>query len=56
MRLDQLIPVVFMIAILVLVLPGFFRSNSKSKQLLNNLFIWSIIILCVMVVSNFIFK
>ena len=32
MGLEKLIPAFFLIAVLVLVLPGFLRSNSKSKQ------------------------
>ena len=32
MGLEQIIPAVFLIAVLILVFPGFYRSNSKSKQ------------------------
>ena len=37
---DQLLPVVYMIGVLLLVLPGFLQSNSKLKQFLTNLSIW----------------
>jgi len=56
MGLEQIIPAIFLIAVLILVLPGFLRSNSKSKIFIKNLFIWSIIVVFVMIVSYLIFK
>ena len=56
MELEELVPAFFLIAILVLVLPGFLRSNSKTKQFLKNLFIWSIIVVFVVIVFRLIFK
>ena len=52
---DQLLPVVYMIGVLLLVLPGFLRSNSKLKQLLTNLSLWVIIILIILTLV-YIFK
>jgi len=46
--MDQLIPVLYMIGILLLVLPAFLQLNSKLKQLLNNLTIWIIIVLIIL--------
>jgi len=46
--MDQLIPVLYMIGVLLLVLPAFLQSNSKLKQLLTNLTIWIIIVLIVL--------
>ena len=46
--MDQLLPVIYMIGVLILVLPAFLQSNSKLKQLLTNLAIWIIIILLVL--------
>ena len=46
--MDQLIPVLYMIGVLLLVLPAFLQLNSKLKQLLNNLTIWIIIVLVVL--------
>ena len=46
--MDQLVPIVYMIGVLLLVLPAFLQSNSKLKQLLTNLTIWIIIILIVL--------
>jgi len=55
MNWDQIIPAIFMIAVLILVLPSFLRTNSKLKQFLINLSIWAIIVSVVMIVLYFIF-
>jgi len=55
MNWDQIIPTIFMIAVLILVLPSFLRTNSKIKQFLTNLSIWAIIVSLVMIVLYFIF-
>ena len=54
MGLEQIVPAIFLIAVLVLVLPAFLRTNSKLKQFLTNLSIWAIIIIFVMIVLYFI--
>ena len=54
MGLDQIIPAIFLIAVLILVLPTFLRANSKLKQFLTNLSIWAIIVIVVMIVLYFI--
>ena len=46
--MDQLIPLVYMIGVLLLVLPAFLQSNSKLKQLLTNLTVWIIIVLIIL--------
>ena len=56
MNLEQIVPAFFLIAVLILVLPGFLRSNSKLKQFLKNLSIWSIIIVMVVLISYVILK
>jgi len=56
MGLEEIVPAISLIAILILVLPGFLRSNSKLKRFLTNLSIWTIIVLVVMIVSYLIFK
>ena len=56
MGLEQIIPAIFLIAVLILVLPGFLRSNSNSKQFMKNLFIWSIIVVSVIIISYLILK
>ena len=50
MGLEQIIPAIFLIAVLILILPGFLRLNSKSKQFFKNLFIWSVIVVGIMIV------
>ena len=51
MGLEQIIPAIFLIAVLVLVLPSFLRSNNKSKQFFKNLFIWSVIVVSIMIIT-----
>jgi Na+/melibiose symporter-like transporter len=54
MNIEQIIPAIFLIAVLILVLPAFLKTNSKLKQFLTNLSIWSIIVIVVMIVLYFI--
>jgi predicted aspartyl protease len=56
MNFDQIIPIIYLIGVLILVLPGFLHSNSKLKQFLSNLSIWVIIVLIVTTISYFLFK
>ena len=51
--LDQIIPFVYMVGILLLVLPAFLQSNSKLKQFLTNLTIWIVIILIILTIIYF---
>ena len=53
--MDQLLPVVYMIGVLLLVLPAFLESNSKLKQFLTNLTIWIIVVLMILTII-YIFK
>jgi len=55
MNFDQIVPIIYLIGVLILVLPGFLQSNSKLKQLLANLSIWVIIVLIVTTISYFLF-
>ncbi len=54
MSLEQIVPAFFLIAVLILILPSFIKSL-KSKQFIRNLFIWSIIVVPVMIVFYLIF-
>tara|TARA_Y100000590_G_scaffold335414_1_gene381804 strand:+ start:99 stop:269 length:171 start_codon:yes stop_codon:yes gene_type:complete len=56
MGLEEIVPTVFLIAVLILVLPSFISSNSKLKQFLKNLSIWAIIVLAIMLVLYLINK
>ena len=51
MGLEQIVPAIALIAVLILVLPNFLRSNSEKKHLFKNLFIWSLIIAIVILIS-----
>ena len=55
MELEEIFPAISLIAVLILVLPAFLKSNSKLKQFLTNLSIWAIIVLAVMMISYLIF-
>jgi len=46
----KLLLVVFMVGALLLVLPGFLKSNSQLKQFLKNLSIWIIVILTILLI------
>jgi purine-cytosine permease-like protein len=54
MNWEQIVPAILLIAVLILVLPAFLRTNSKLKQFLTNLSIWAIIVIVVMIVLYFI--
>ena len=53
--MDQLLPVVYMMGVLLLVLPAFLQSNSILKKFLTNLIIWIIIVLIILTII-YIFK
>jgi len=55
MGLEQVIPAIFLIAVLILVLPGFLATNSKPKQFFKNLLIWSVIVSVIVITLNLIF-
>ncbi len=50
METDQIMSAIFLIAVLILILPGFLSTNSKIKQFLNNLSIWTIIVLAIIII------
>jgi len=56
MNIDQIVPIIYLVGVLILVLPSFLQSNSKLKQFLSNLSIWVIIVLIVTTISYFLFK
>ena len=51
MGLEEIVPAIFLIAVLILVLPGFLSSNSNLKQFLKNSLIWSIIVVSIIIIS-----
>ena len=46
--MDQILPVVYMVGVLLLVLPAFLQSNSKLKQFLTNFTVWVIIVIIIL--------
>ena len=54
MNLEQIIPALALIAVLILVLPSFIETNIK-KIFLKNLIIWGIIVLILVILLNLIF-
>ena len=55
MGLEEIVPALSLIAVLILVLPAFLRSNSRLKQFLKNLSIWAIIVLIIIVIINLVY-
>ena len=53
MDLEQIVPAIALMLVLMLVLPSFFSSNSNLKIFLKNISIWTIIVLSLMVVLYF---
>ena len=49
MGLEEIIPALALIAVLILVLPGFITTNFKRKTFFRNLGIWGIIVLLLMI-------
>ena len=54
MEIHQIMSAVFLIAVLILILPGFLSTNNKIKQFFKNLSIWAIIVLGIIVIIYFI--
>jgi len=55
MRLEELIPALFLVLVLILVLPSFLKSNSKFRQFVSNLFVWTIIVTLAILIFIFLF-
>ena len=55
MGLKEIIPSIALILVLILVLPGFIKSNLKKRVFFKNLSIWGVIVLLLMVLLYFIY-
>ena len=55
MGLEEIIPSIAFIFVLILVLPGFIKSNFKKRVFFKNLSIWGIIVLLLMIILYFIY-
>ena len=51
---NKIIPIVYMIGVLLLVLPGFLNKNFKIKTMFQNFSIWVAVILLLLVLMYFI--
>ena len=51
---NKIIPIIYMIGVLLLVLPGFLNKNSKIKTMFQNFSIWVAIILLLLTLMYFI--
>jgi len=56
MELEQIIPAIFLVAVLILVFPSFLNSNSKFKQFFKNLIIWLLVVVSIVIFSYLIIK
>jgi|TARA_B100000767_G_scaffold195853_1_gene182860 DMSO/TMAO reductase YedYZ heme-binding membrane subunit len=50
MGVNQIMSAIFLIAVLILILPGFLSTNNKFKEFLKNLSIWAIIVAVIIVI------
>ena len=54
MDTNQIMSVIFLVAVLGLVLPGFLSTNNEIKQFMKNISIWAIIVVIIIVFINLI--
>ncbi len=50
MEVEQIMSAIFLIAVLALVMPAFITTNSRLKEFLKNLSVWTIIVLVIIVI------
>ena len=56
MGLEEIVPAIALIAVLILVFPNFLETNMKKKIFFKNLSIWGIIVLLLVIIVYFVFK
>ena len=54
MAMQEIMSAIFLMAVLFLVLPSFLNTNSKLKQFIQNISIWAIIVLIIVVIIKLI--
>ena len=54
MAIQDIMSAIFLMAVLFLVLPSFLNTNSRLKQFIQNISIWAIIVLIIVVIINLI--
>ena len=56
MGLEEIIPAIALIAVLILVFPNFLETNMKKKIFFQNLSIWGVIVLLLVIIVYFVFN
>tara|TARA_B100002051_G_C16224452_1_gene387343 strand:+ start:331 stop:501 length:171 start_codon:yes stop_codon:yes gene_type:complete len=56
MDMQEIMSAVFLLAVLFLVLPAFLNTNSRLKQFMQNISIWAVIVLIIVVIIKLIIK
>ena len=51
---QEIMSAIFLIAVLFLVLPSFLSTNNRLKQFIQNISIWAIIVVIIVVILNLI--
>ncbi len=54
MAMQEIMSVIFLLAVLFLVLPSFLNTNSKLKQFIQNISIWAVIVFIIVVIISLI--
>jgi len=54
MAMQDIMSAIFLLAVLFLVLPSFLSTNSKLKQFIQNISIWTIIVFIIVVIISLI--
>tara|TARA_B100001559_G_scaffold286954_1_gene263678 strand:- start:268 stop:435 length:168 start_codon:yes stop_codon:yes gene_type:complete len=54
MATQEIMSAIFLLAVLFLVLPSFLNTNRKLKQFIQNISIWAIIVLIIVVIISLI--
>ena len=52
--MQEVMSAIFLLAVLFLILPSFLNTNSKLKQFIQNISIWAVIVLIIVVIINLI--
>ncbi len=55
MGLEEIIPSIALLLVLILILPSFVKSDLKKKVFFKNLSIWGVIVLLLMILLYFIY-
>ena len=55
MGLEEIIPSIALILVLILILPGFIKSNLNKRVFFKNLSIWGVIIIVLVIIVYFVF-